>query len=156
MQYKYLTHEELQHLEEELLQFLIVNGIDGSTWNEMNVHEPEKAVKLVGLFSDLVWQRSLEKVKYGELSFQNQFLIFHFADHEIHLIGLRNTCSNQPQSFDAWIKLLQESPNNIELIHQVKTYKVQREKEIFEMMNNGLLLSEPDKFIFLQNLYQNA
>ena len=59
MKYRYLTPEELQLFEDELIQFLIVNGIDGPEWEKINKTNPDKARELVGLFSDVVIHRSL-------------------------------------------------------------------------------------------------
>lgn len=156
MKYKYLSQEELQHLEEELLQFLIVNGIDGPTWQKMNEEEPKKAIELVGLFSDLVWQRSLEKVQYGEQIINNQYLVFEFRNNEIEMFGLRSKTSENLKSAEEFMNLLKSIPASIELLHHVKSYNEPREKEIFFMMNNGLLLSSKSNFDFLKNLYNNV
>ena len=156
MKYKFLSQEELQLLEQELLQFLIINGIDGSEWERINQNEPEKAVDLVGIFSDLVWQRSLEKVKHGEQIVENQYLVFEFREKEIELIGLRCKSAERPQSFSAFFAMLESNPSNMDILQATKSYSGNREEEIFSMINNGLLLSNQTNFDFLKNLYHNA
>ena len=47
MKYRMLTTEELTHFEEDLKQFLIVNGVHGDEWEQMNRETPDKAVELV-------------------------------------------------------------------------------------------------------------
>lgn len=157
MKYKYLNSDELQLLENELLQFLIVNGIDGETWKRINQNEPEKAIELVGLFSDLVWQRTLEKVQYGEQIWQNRYMIFEFGSTQIDMYGLlynkqEKTCN----SFQDFLAILKEQPKDIEVFHQTKPYQSTRELELFEMINNGLLLSDQENFNFIKNIYHNA
>jgi len=45
MKYRILTADELVHFEEELKQFLIVNGVHGDEWEKMNRETPERAVE---------------------------------------------------------------------------------------------------------------
>lgn len=157
MRFKYLTQEELQLLENELLQFLIVNGIDGSEWEKMNQTQPEKAVEIVGLFSDLVWKRSLEKVKFGEKTHNNQFFVFAFHDEKIEMLQLVAKEEREGlNTFDDFAHWLSAHPEQFEIRHQTKNYKSNREEEIFFMMNNGLLLSDYSRFEFLQKIYNNA
>jgi hypothetical protein len=156
MKYRYLTPEELQLLEEELVQFLIVNGIDGPEWEKINKTNPDKARKLVGMFSDVVIHRSLEKVKFGEQGTRNRFFIFTFHDKEIELLGYQ--CKNSKtdiSTFDLLLDVIKNTPSEIELFRQTKKYQPNREQEIFAMMNNGLLLSEQSRFDLLQKLYSH-
>jgi hypothetical protein len=156
MKYRYLTQEELQLLEEELVQFLIVNGIDGPEWEKINKTSPDKARELVGMFSDVVVHRSLEKVKFGEQGTRNRFFIFAFHKEEIELLGC--ICKNDAldiSTFDLLFKALKNYPSEIELFRQTKKYQPNREQEIFTMMNNGLLLSEQSRFDLLQKLYSH-
>lgn len=156
MKYKFLSDDELQILENELLQFLVIHGIDGSEWQKINDHEPEKALELVGLFSDIVWQRSLEKAEFGDIITDKQYLIFRFSEKEVTLFGIQSKVPINASSFTDFVKQLKFNPNQVELMHQIKTYKLSREEEIFAMMNNGLLLCDKANFDFLKNLYNNA
>ncbi len=157
MKFKYLTKEELQLLENELLQFLIVNGIDGPEWERINTSNPEKAVEIVGLFSDLVWQRSLEKVKFGEKIYSNQCFVFAFHADQIEMYQLLAKDKREDLlTFDDFAHWLSVHPGQFEIRHQTKNYKSNREEEIFFMMNNGLLLSDYSRFEFLQKIYNNA
>jgi len=156
MKYKFLSDEELEILENELLQFLIVNGIHGEEWKRINEEKPDKALELIGLFSDLVWQRSLEKAQCGDIITDNQYLIFQFRKEEIELFGLRSKNTISATNFTDFVRYLKTNPSGVDLIHQTKAYKMSREEEIFSMMNNGLLLCDQANFDFLKNLYNNA
>jgi hypothetical protein len=156
MKYRYLTTEELQLLEEELVQFLIVNGIDGPEWEKINKTNPDKAREFVGMFSDVVIHRSLEKVKFGEQGTRNRFFIFAFHNEEIELLGC--ICKNDAldiSTFELLIEALKNTPADIELFRQTKKYQPNREQEIFTMINNGLLLSEQSRYDLLLKLYTN-
>jgi hypothetical protein len=157
MKYKFLTQDELELLENELLQFLIVHGVDGPTWKKMNEEHPEKAVELVGVFSDLVWQRSLEKVKFIEQLNADAFGVFAFHSDYCEFYNLRSKSNDSScSSFDDFIVLLKENPSQMEITRLTKNYSRPREMEIFEMLNNGLLLSHQSKYDILQNIHKNA
>lgn len=156
MKYRYLNPEELQLLEEELIQFLIVNGIDGPEWEKINKTNPDKAGELVGMFSDVVIHKSLEKVKFGEQGTANRFFIFAFHDTEIELIGCMAKRENADiATFESLLDEVKNHPQTLEVFRQTKKYAPNREQEIFSMMNNGLLLSEQSRFDLLHKLYSN-
>ena len=64
MRFRNLNKTELEALSEELVQFLVVQGIDDDLWREMNQKNPEKAIELVALFSDTVLEKVYSKVRY--------------------------------------------------------------------------------------------
>ena len=77
MKYRMLTADELVPFEEELKQFLIVNGVHGDEWEQMNRDTPEKAIELVELFSDTVLQKVYEKIEFLEFRSVDSCLVFH-------------------------------------------------------------------------------
>lgn len=76
MRFRNLNKTELEALSEELVQFLVVQGIDDDLWREMNQKNPEKAIELVALFSDTVLEKVYSKVRY--LSFISEQIFFCF------------------------------------------------------------------------------
>jgi len=150
MKFRYLTNEELELLEEDFVQFLIVNGVEGKKWEKINSENHANALELVGLFSDLVLQKSLEKVDFGEFSNKSQFFIFAFKSEEIELVAVQ---SSDPQLdisiFENLIESIQNYPTALSIFKQKKIYSRSREEEIFALMNNGLLLSNQKQFDLL-------
>ena len=61
MRFRKLSKIELEALSEELIQFLVVQGIDDDLWRDINKKSPEKAEELVALFSDTVLQKVYSK-----------------------------------------------------------------------------------------------
>ena len=78
MRFRNLTEIELEALSEELVQFLIVQGIDGDLWLEMNQKSPQKAIELVSLFSDTVLEKVYSKVQHMSFLSTQIFSIFNF------------------------------------------------------------------------------
>ena len=54
MRFRCLSKEELQELDNELIQFLIVNHVYKEDWALMNQESPNKAKELIEMFSDVV------------------------------------------------------------------------------------------------------
>ena len=91
MKYRILTTEELTHFEEDLKQFLIVNGVHGDEWERMNRETPDKAVELVALFSDTVLQKVYEKIRFLEFRSVDSCLVFHCLSDRMLLIAIQRT-----------------------------------------------------------------
>lgn len=154
MKYRYLSDDELKILEDEFIQFLIVNGVDGTDWKRINEKHPKQALQLVGVFSDLVFERSIEKMHFGEITDNKQYFVIAFHKDVIELVGARTLNPNlKIKSFDELVDLIKTSPDKIELFRQTKRYTPNRSEEIFRMLNNGLLLSEQNRFDLLKKLY---
>ena len=64
--YKCLTADELQNLEKEFINFLASAQITGSDWEKMKKDEVEKVEELIAVFSDLVYEKVLSKIKFLE------------------------------------------------------------------------------------------
>lgn len=81
--YRTLSDEELVGLEKELIQFLVVNGIDGERWKEINKNNPQRAQELIILFSDSVFSKILEKTPYF---FYSSPQLLHFVKIESNFL----------------------------------------------------------------------
>ena len=65
--YRILTKDELKNFETEFVNYLVVNGIAADDWVKMKDQEPEKASKIVELFSDVIMEGVLRKVNFVEI-----------------------------------------------------------------------------------------
>ena len=88
MKYRMLTTEEMEIFNEDFKHFAIANGVSNEEWLEMNQSDPEKATKLVGLFSDTVLQKVYEKLKFIEHRSPASCLVFKLNESDIDLISL--------------------------------------------------------------------
>jgi len=157
MKYKILSNEELQQLEPELIQFLVVNGVDGSLWEEINRENPERALELVELFSDLVWQKNLEKFSYGEVLSNKRFMVFSFEEEKVRLFGVyAPLIPDEQENIESFFAYLVQNPKNIEVFADQKPYNHSREQDLFEWVEAGLLVSSQARFELIQQLYQDA
>jgi hypothetical protein len=157
MRFKVLSDEELQANEQELIQFLIVNGIDGAQWEKMNKEAPEKALALVELFSDIVWERLLVNTSHLEFRSANKLFVFHCGPQEIELVALQ---SDFPQVDFSTPERIHEGliqfPGQVTYFTQKKGYNPTREDELFRMIQQGCVRSSDTFFNALKQVISNG
>ena len=61
MKYRVLNTKELEPLKDDFIKFLSANTITGEDWAKIKSTKPSQAHKLIELFSDIVWEKSIEK-----------------------------------------------------------------------------------------------
>ena len=142
MKYRILSQEELELLEDDLKAFLIVNGIHGDEWREMNKSNPVKAVELVELFSDTVLQKVYDKIRFIEHRSPKSCMVFHLKEDKIELISI-NSNSNSvdlttPESIH---EALSKNADSLSIFRTQKMYLKDRAAEIHEMLEQGCVNS---------------
>jgi len=146
MKYRLLSDDELEHFQDELKQFLIVNGVHAEEWEKMNLEEPQKAVELIGPFSDTVLQRVYEKLRYFEFRSTNSLMLFYVGTDIIHLISVspkpgENVDLSTVESIHTALS------NQAGLLNYFKTSKSiqgEREMEVHRLLNQGCVVSSEE------------
>lgn len=154
MKYRMLTNEELIPLEEDLKHFLIVNGVDGKDWENLNQNHPDKALSLVQLFSDTVLQKVYEKIRFLEFRSPESCLVFHCQSDEIELIAIQSKTDSgadlsTPESIH---EALTKCPNNLSFFRSSKPYSQVRETEIHQMITQGCVPSSERFWLLLEKV----
>ncbi len=154
MKYKRLASEELKELEQEFVRFLASAQITGSDWEKMKVEEVEKAEELIDVFSDLVYEKVMNKIEYLEYRDNKSLNIFHFTSDKILLVGLRVKENSSldlmtDNVFEAWN---QSNMNAVNLIKTEKIYSKERGEEVFELLQTGCMISDGKLFKLLEKL----
>jgi hypothetical protein len=159
MKYRRLTIAELQDMENEFVRFLVANGVTADDWVKIKAEQPERAEGLIEIFSDVVFDKVLEKVKYIEHRSPDDIKTFRCSDDKIELLGFKiNGASaidlTKGQSLDFMMAYVQSTPNtNIQMYSAEKPYKDNNpKKEIFDMLENGGAISEGNIFEALMKL----
>ena len=147
MKYRRLTNEELQGLQSEFVTFLSSNHVTAQDWEKIKVNSPEKVDSLIGLFSDLVFDKILKQVNYLELKFPKDMRIFQFHEDKLEMVGLQiegETSLDFTQNADPtqMMQLLQASGAKLKLYAGERAYKKDRKLEAFELMQQGALISK--------------
>lgn len=146
MKYRRLQPEELAELEKDFVHFLVANGIPGPDWEKMKETEPAKAEGLIDLFSDIIIEKTLDKIEYLEFKMPKDIQTFHCLPDKIILNGLRIdgesqidfTASQDPQEMAT---LLNGSAAKLQLYTAQKDYHPSRNAELFQMLEGGAMIS---------------
>jgi phenolic acid decarboxylase len=126
--YRLLTADELHVLKKEFIDFLVVNGITANDWEKIKKEDISKAEKTIELFSDVVLEGSLRKIKYLKKIEKTTMYFFRFDEEEAHLI------------------LLEQNQETQQVKKSSKKYQKSREEELFKMLNSGCEIDEKELF----------
>lgn len=146
--YRLLTKDELENLEPEFIQYLSSNGIDAEKWKSILKNDKIEMDMHIELFSDVVMQKTLEKINYLEHRTSTDIKLFHFEETQAFLFALKS------KTVDL-LELTAISKNeldNIDLFNAQKKYNSTRELEIFELLNQGCTISKGEFYYQLKKI----
>ena len=157
MKYRRLTLDELAELEQEFIRFLAMNSVSGPDWINMKKQEPKKAEHLINTFSELVFERILQKVEYLELRTPTDFKTFHCLPDKIVLLGLKiegvtSLDFTEKTAPAQMLDQLKRAGAQLKMYIAEKAYTKERSIELFEMMERGCLISKGEMFRTLEAL----
>jgi hypothetical protein len=153
MKYKRLTSEELHALEPDFVRFLATAQVTGPDWEKMKKEEIEKAEELIDVFSDIVYDKVLRKIQYLEYRDEKTMNVYYCGNEKIQLAGLRVkensaldlTKGNIPEQWN-------EHQSAITIVRSEKKYEKEREEEVFELLQNGCLITDEKMFKILMKV----
>lgn len=143
MKYRMLNAEEREIFDEDFKAFLITNGVHAEEWAKMNQEEPEKATKLVALFSDIVFDKVYQKIEFIEFRAPDSCLVFHCQPDQLSVISILPAVKNDvdlstPESIhDALV----HHSEKLTVFQSTKRYSTLRELEIHQMIEQGCVNS---------------
>lgn len=145
--YRSLSPEELTELRPEFVDYLIVNGIAAEDWEKMLENEPEESGKVIDLFSDVVFEGVMRKVKFLEIRSKSDIKVFQCLENQLVLVGM--TCNDPNADFTDSNYLhsaMLTPPEGLKVYTTTKPYEKTRELEIFEMTEKGCLITDGQLF----------
>jgi hypothetical protein len=154
VKYRYLEEDELQYFEEEFKQFLILNEVYHEEWVKINQENQDKALELVGLFSNQILQRVYENIKYLELRTTNFCDVMFFDVDEVKLIRIE---AKKPRSFD-FSKLeniqnaLLNHTSDLDFYKSSRKIQTNREIEIHYFIEKGAVPSTKEFWNAMEKL----
>ena len=153
VKYRRLSGDELQELEQEFKQYLITNGIYDEEWRVMNTENPTKAVELVDLFSDLVMDKALSKIKYIVHRTKSTLDFFWFQEKNAIMIGLTSHSERVDFKKENFFSSIPEDFNQIKHFRSDKKV-IDRNLELFEMLNKGCEIVDQEFYDLMNQLTQ--
>ena len=143
MKYRILSNKELQPLKDDFIKFLSANTVTGEDWAKIKSNKPDEAMKLVEIFSDIVWEKALEKIKYLEHRDNKYLKVFYCGENKIEMVGFKVKAKNAPSLLDeTTFQLLgtgdlKFSELNAKFSSSKKNYTLSRNMEVFSMIQSG-------------------
>lgn len=142
--YRDLNIEELKSLQQEFVKFLVLNGIAAEDWSKFLKDDSEKAKGITSAFSDVVFEKILRKTQYLEKRTATYWYAFHCQKSQIVLIAINAKKDNIDFSKVELFSELQQ--RDLEIFTKSKPYSIDRELEIFGMIQNGATISDGNAY----------
>ncbi len=158
MKFERLTKEQFENLHLEFSQFLASNGIDSTKWDEIKTSHPDELEKLLDIFSDVVWDKVLQKTQYLEqFSPKKVILIKKTSTHlEAIIVETNNNEVDLSQSpgWD-WLNSNWQHPS-VSIIQGKKNLSEDPQKDLFHWIRRGASISDGKTFEALNALVSKS
>ena len=147
--YRVLTTDELDQLEQIFINFLAANSITAQDWEKIKSSEIDKMNSLINEFSDVVFEKTLSNVTLLEKRLSDKILMYKITDEGIILEGLE-VIGNNPLDFRLEFNLTElnnlfSNPDlDISFIEGTKPFFEDKNKEVFDLMESGAMISQND------------
>ncbi|MFT6716775.1 MAG: hypothetical protein ACJA0Q_001423 [Saprospiraceae bacterium] len=153
VKYRRLSDGELKELEQEFKQFLIANGVHNEEWVKINKEQPDEALNLVDMFSDLVLEKSLEQIKYLIHATKEDLKVFWFQKKQARLVALKSNTQAIRFTTETWMSEIPEHFSNVECFTSEKQFEEkERSKELFALIKAGAQVSSEQMFKIVHEL----
>ena len=154
MKYRRLSIEELTHLEEKFIQFLVVNGISAEDWVKMKTANPDQANTLIDAFSDTIFEGLMQKTTYFEYADPKMILSYKVDDKNVICFVLMiNSDSNLEINTENPIaSIVGISTDDFTLTKATKEIQGDRNLFVYQELENGRYVTDGKLFDFFSKL----
>ena len=153
MKYRQLTKEQFEELNHEFALFLASQSIDIKEWNTIKKEKPKVAEEELNIFSDMVWEDVLTKTEY--LDHYSKTIINLFKCNELTIERIVIKVNWDINFFEErGMKWLLKNPfhNDVELFKGTKKYDKDRNVELFQLIENGSIITNGELFEQFKNV----
>ena len=152
MKYRRLSIQELKELEKDFTKFLASTHVTADDWVKLKKDDPEKVEELINIYSDIVFDKTLTNLEYLEFKTPYDIKTFHCQAEKMVLMGIAVAKDSgidftQNTSSEEMMETLKKAEQEIQIYTAEKGYNDNREKELFQMMESGCLISK-DGYLF--------
>ncbi|MAP81405.1 MAG: hypothetical protein CL526_09990 [Aequorivita sp.] len=154
MKYARLTKEQFEELHKEFINFLATQSITADEWAKLKAEKPEVAEQELDVFSDLIWEGVLNKVKYLEHISPNQLMLFHVTDAFMELIAVKIDDKSIDITTQYGYKWLQQNlhDDKVSLYTSSKAITEDRNKDLFILIQQGAVITKGELYTYFANL----
>ena len=144
MKYARLSKEQFKSLHEEFSIFLASQSIDKIKWDQIKTENPTLTDELLDLFSDMVWDQSLDKIAYLENRSDRHLFLFKCEGVQINLILIRvekNCPSLMQKGYMKWLTKHLLDPQ-VTIFQSSRSFKETSKGEKFNLIRNGATVTD--------------
>lgn len=156
MKYTRLTKEQLEELHEEFINFLATQSITGEEWKTLKAENPKVAEDEIDVFSDLIWEGVLGKVRYLENVSAQHMHLFYCADKEMKLFSVKvlnpDIDLTSTQGF-GWFKKNWQS-DFVEYLTASKAYTSDKNLDIFRLIQQGAVITQGNLYQWFESMME--
>jgi len=152
VKYRFLSDVELKEFEEEFKHFLIANGVHAEEWEKLNNENPDRAIEIVGLFSDLILDKVYDKTEFLIHQDTKSIKAFKFFKENAVLIGVDYKGEGDLPENDI-LKFLSENAADMLIYATSKTFSEEnRNKELHFLVQHGAFVTSHEVFDYLSKV----
>lgn len=154
MKYKRLTKEQFEELHVEFATFLASQQIDAREWAEIKETRPEMAEEELDIFSDMVWEDVLSKVKYLEHFSEEVINVFKIGPGLIKriVVQVNKPAFNFLDRADYQWFINNTNDPAVSFFKGEKSYEGERNSELFDLIRKGSVISDGSLYESIINL----
>ena len=159
MKYSRLTKEQFEALHEEFAKFLATQSIDQAKWEYMKKEQPQLVEEELDVFSDLIWDKTLKQVSFLENLSPSQIFLFSIQKEQMELRVLKTTqgLPYDLSTAEGWEWAMTHLHDaNIDVFTSSKKFGLDREKELFYLIQQGCILTEGERYRQLDSFFRTA
>ena len=139
MRFRRLTSEELAAVEDEFVKFLASQGFDANGWQKVKSDNPHQVEYLLDEFSTFFWESTTSRITYLEKVSAEDRWLFKFGESSAEVLRWQKAEGvEKPQISKGQKEFPQEA----------------RGREIFLLLEQGLLPCTPDRHEELSKLFE--
>lgn len=154
MKYRRLTKEQFEELHKEFINFLATQSITADDWIKLKLEKPELASSEMDVFSDLVWEGVLSKVKYLENISSKHIYLFQVFNNSISLIGVKINIDLIDLTTEEGFSWLRENliSENVEIFNSKKEFSEDIKLNVFKLIEQGASITKGELFKYFNKL----
>lgn len=154
MKYERLTKEQFEELHQEFINFLATQSITVEEWKDIKINKPEVAEQELDVFSDLIWEGVLNRVEYLENISASQMHLFFLDDHQMRLIAVKVLNPSMDLTTTEGFAWFKENflTDQVEMMTASKGYSSDKNKDRFDLIKKGAVITKGDLFNWFDQL----
>ena len=154
MKYRRLSKEQFEELHKEFINFLATQSVTAEEWTKLKLEKPELASKEMDVFSDLVWEGVLSKVKYLENISSKHMYLFQVLNNSISLIGVKINIDLIDLTTKEGFSWLRDNimSENVEIFNSKKKFSQDMKLNVFKLIEQGATITKGELFNYFNKL----